>query len=865
MSNRSLKVCLDRQNHVTKPENIKEISLRIPKCCIDISIQRLAEQLVHPYGKTFIPCWFKEDEDGRVRRSNACWAGQTLFALDFDSGITVDEVLERCNRYNVMPVFIYSTFSSIDNNKFRVVFQISFEVRDIRVRNIIQLGLMALFKEADKSCKDPARLFYGGKELIYQDYEATLDVAVLVFSVCEHFSVTDEKNYATNIRRFCRNIGVNMFNGLPYVEIFLKDQFCKESSENLYIYNRKSRHSLQNRATSDLETVVIHFHETATKLTLAGLSQGKAIKFDVLEERKAREVVEKFDFEKLKEKCKLYAEFSCGEYWAHHNEIFGIATNLLTVKGGLTIFLEVIKRSTKYDSKKWRYFANYIHKMHYAPMRCSNFCPFADECKHAKNMIEIVKLKKGSVSIVEPSAMISLASAEEKVAKAVQYAVDSKENKVFVIKAPPGIGKTELYLGLENTTIAVPRHDLKKEVSERMKAVGNKHEVIPELPKENARLIAEITALHAKGYHEGASALVKERGKQDESIKEYLEEVERIKNSKGTLLTTHERLLFVSDNNDQIVIDEDIVPALLKIDKVSINDLVMVASKTKLFPTVIEKVVKAEIGVVQSVSWEFLWELSLDKDEYGRVYKQINHVSTNVIDFFNCSHWIRNNDGTISYICRRELANKKVIILSATANEYVYRLLFGDRLEFIDIGNVKTLGKIIQYPQWSFSRHQMDNEEKFLTIAKHIAGQQHVITHKRFRDQFSNCIANFGNTTGIDAYKGQDMVVIGTPHLNTNTYFLYASALSIDISGDNSLSDIRISRKGMEFYFNTFVNIGLREIQLYLIESELVQAIGRARLLRNDCTVTVLSRLPMIGAEFVYLSREEERKMLNRS
>jgi len=45
----------------------------------------------------------------------------------------------------------------------------------------------------------------------------------------------------------------------------------------------------------------------------------------------------------------------------------------------------------------------------------------------------------------------------------------------------------------------------------------------------------------------------------------------------------------------------------------------------------------------------------------------------------------------------------------------------------------------------------------------------------------------------------------------------------------------------------------LREIQISIIESELIQSIGRARLLRNDCTVVVLSNLPIQQAEFVYL------------
>jgi hypothetical protein len=37
----------------------------------------------------------------------------------------------------------------------------------------------------------------------------------------------------------------------------------------------------------------------------------------------------------------------------------------------------------------------------------------------------------------------------------------------------------------------------------------------------------------------------------------------------------------------------------------------------------------------------------------------------------------------------------------------------------------------------------------------------------------------------------------------------------------------------------------LRDIQFYMIESELEQAVGRARLINNDCTVNLFSNFPI--------------------
>lgn len=57
-----------------------------------------------------------------------------------------------------------------------------------------------------------------------------------------------------------------------------------------------------------------------------------------------------------------------------------------------------------------------------------------------------------------------------------------------------------------------------------------------------------------------------------------------------------------------------------------------------------------------------------------------------------------------------------------------------------------------------------------------------------------------------------------------------------------------IERNGYEFWFTTFDKELIREIQLWEIETELIQAIGRARAIREDCSVLVLSNYPIPGA-----------------
>ena len=226
-------------------------------------------------------------------------------------------------------------------------------------------------------------------------------------------------------------------------------------------------------------------------------------------------------------------------------------------------------------------------------------------------------------------------------------------------------------------------------------------------------------------------------------------------------------------------------------------------------------------------------------------YILADKISTNVLGLLNCEFFVKHNTdskkGIITYICKRNLPEKqKIIILSATVNESIYKWLFGDRVEFIDIGNVEPKGKIEQYPQRSYSRFSLDTNENLAKIAKALTVGSKVITYKSKQEEF-NAVATFGATEGLDMFKGENIAVIGTPHVNPITYILLANALGKKPRCNDtrtSMSYTKVKRGGYEFYFNTFSNDeSLREIQLFLIESELIQAVGRARILRNHCTV----------------------------
>ena len=101
----------------------------------------------------------------------------------------------------------------------------------------------------------------------------------------------------------------------------------------------------------------------------------------------------------------------------------------------------------------------------------------------------------------------------------------------------------------------------------------------------------------------------------------------------------------------------------------------------------------------------------------------------------------------------------------------------------------------------------------------------------------------YGNTEGLNIYKGKDTAVIGTPH---NIPFIYKLiGVYLGYKADEVLCRRIVEHNGYRFNFTTFGDEQMRMLQFYLIESTIEQTIGRARLLRFDCTVHLFLNFPV--------------------
>lgn len=83
-------------------------------------------------------------------------------------------------------------------------------------------------------------------------------------------------------------------------------------------------------------------------------------------------------------------------------------------------------------------------------------------------------------------------------------------------------------------------------------------------------------------------------------------------------------------------------------------------------------------------------------------------------------------------------------------------------------------------------------------------------------------------------------------HSMDEAYKLVACYLGADVNReiDRQPKPRRVKYKGISFLITTYDEPLLQELQLYSLESELEQCVGRARLLNKECTVYVLSAFP---------------------
>jgi hypothetical protein len=295
-TNQKYRLTINPRRVNAKPEQQEKMFItRNLTTVTGITISDFAKYVSPPYSYTWTGGIFNGT------RSNATWTEQFIFALDFDNTIDLNEVLSRFKQFGITPQLWYITFGASNIlKKFRVVLFLSDPVTDVNMHRFIINSLLELFPEADSSCKDASRYFFGGKG----SYTISTD-AIQTSQLIDALSIHTISHDSGSTRK------------VPLDQEYYNNRKSARKGELLYNIYRRSSFSAE---------LVSGLKPSSTTSCPGGL-------------------VEKFDFEQARQKIRIFDEFLNGR-WLKHMELFGLATNLIHIKGGAKRMRETME---KYD------------------------------------------------------------------------------------------------------------------------------------------------------------------------------------------------------------------------------------------------------------------------------------------------------------------------------------------------------------------------------------------------------------------------------------------------------------------------------------------------------------------------------------
>lgn len=859
---------------------------------------------IHLQEMTAIELLYKVGEDGYSFKPAVFHEGSTgndhfkelhIIAIDIDTveGWSISHTQDRLKLYNLDYVGIYKSFSyTEEKQKHRIIFELPEVINDRRMVSLLYLLFMQVLP-SDKQCIDTARLYFGGKGVI-EGTNKPLNLANLYTAFISEVDKLQAYQKTRVLQDIGSKVGLNTVNG-AVLDISIQ--------ENNIVPNW----TMQN-------------------ITLKKRGRKGTAYEDVDKSYSPQSITAKYGYEDVPieglSDCKLFKEFETGNHWLYHGELFYLVTNLYTFKS-------VVERMTnsigQYPNK------NQLHsklktavvqsaKAEYIPQLCSNIvwgeggehtnCKYFEQCQIAKNYISLYDyLKNSRMNNIEylgaePTQRQSVEQVRVKTQETfktiIEEMVESKDG-LYVLKSPTGVGKTEILtsfdwsaLGSKRVAFAMPTHKLKDEYVLRCEGKELYVWAKPQMVAFENEVQKEIDLLFSKKlYKEAKKLYFKELKKHIADKNSPLHEACRayehdLRNLAGQNLvaTTHRDVLMNPEGYDLIIYDEDIIWSSLEQSSISI----------KTFETVVNMVYsyfdgKAIPEITQALK-QFLDSenktldltgLTLTEDEQQYI-QSLHSITTRVMDIaimgiYTADYILKGADGII-YGKRAGLSYKPSLVLSATANEAVYKAV-SPEVKFYDMGQAHEGGRLVQYLDKSYSRSYIRNMSKAHESLDKVVNDicdtlesqgksmmdYTILTYSpdsepEFITALKNVCLNvdkqtyFGNCSGYDHLGGKNMVVLGTPNYPVDSYRMMGLLIfgnTFDVMSEFSTGKNEVN--GFKKKYATFKDSTLQLVQQYVVETELSQAVGRARLLNNnEAQVLLLSGFPLNESSVVHYS-----------
>ena len=828
---------IDCEGFKVKPEKkqIVEISNRIARNAIDISLEEFADTVGNK-GHTFLPAYLE------VERKAENFVYQKFFALDFDGTLSVEEFWDRAKKYEIEPIFLYETLTcSKEKYKFRAVFLNDITITNREVAEIILQLLLRLFPEADKSCKDTSRMFFGGKNLIFLNVENRIDIFSLSLATQGYMKSIDPSNYAKKIRKFAESLNIAIKNNNLCIH-----RGDDESEKDDILENTNIK--IVNAEESSFFYIIEKTQKHQTCMRRQSKDEHYAI----------RGVDEKF----ITERCKLLKDFY--ERDIPHEQKFLIATSLRHIYGGRTMFFKAPIDSLE----KWEVAWKYMDSFQYSPQRCrTEICPYYETCQ-GKTILDKITSK---IQVTQLKEYGNVTISEKLLKQFLEKAILCDDDDIHLIRAQTAIGKTSAYCDIisknndKTFMVVLPTNMLQIEVAEALESKGVATYITPNIKVLTSNLGLEdlcndIELLYSMGYGQKVKSKIREYIKREtieewkvEQLESYLNMREQF-DGKKCIITTH--ALFLGLDPDllrqyEVIIDEDILMTIFKnTSSITFRELDEVLDNADLSIHCVQRILELQNKEDDSV-WRYN-VIKLNSDEVENLYKQKLNIRSSIIDFLQAdSYHVDLKNEKIDFFNARKLPNIKMTIVSATLVDRLYMSFCKNRkIKFYDVPIAKYKGQLKQYTAHSLSRSNieqigMDELNKGIQNITHNP-EIIQITFKKYSEEKEHY---YGNTEGLNIYKGKDIAVIGTPHSIPFIYMLIGKYLGFN--AEDRLCQRFVEYNGYRFKFMTYGDADMRMLQFYIIESILEQTIGRARLLRFECVVYLFSNFPIGQAKIL--------------
>lgn len=849
---------LDTISYETKPKKqYRRINNRIVTNTTSISIVKMAH-LVGEQGYAFVGQICKN------KRKESDFIEQQVYALDFDEGISLENFLERSNKYRLKPAFVYATYSyREDAQKFRAVYVYDCVIDNYEVAKIMVMMLHKLFPEADKSCKDVGRLFLGGKKLLYLEEKERINILDLSISMQAYLKSIDSHNYARNIKNFAYSLGIDCEGNILHIEKKKINQ-DKEKIPKNEDFKFKTNIIIVLNQISSIFYIIYKSHKDIPRSMHRNFHENNEIQHQ-----------SQLSLEQI---CPLFHNFVTAKQDLPHGYKFLLATNLIYIKGMKKVFFEHLYEHKELWEIQWQYLK--VHQYH--PQNCKSAqCPYANICQ-CSTILD--KLKRKIDKIDNEQQYISLAEGEEKLKNILYDCYIDSSSCIHLIKAQTALGKTYAYCNLvsEYSTfqgkpfmIVVPTNALQDEVEIRLRKKGVKVIKTPNLKRilDSMNLFylkQEVEELYQKGFGrkimEYIKSYIEEHSQelteiQIETINQYFQHLQLLDGS-CCVITTHAKFLDLPEkilNLYNIIVDEDILMSIFKkTGSITFREIRYILRKLK--KTFINEHRICEIINMDDKSIVFTELGELDTLQIEELYRNKWEIESSFVDFYQSKVcYIAKKDkrlnileDTVYYFNEKKLPNVKMIIVSVTLDKKLYRDFCKNRkIQYHEVPEILYRGKLVQYTYHSMSRfciNKFGYDKIKMSIKKLISNDTiQFITFKSYTDKEMDIY--YGKTEGFDIFKGCDLAIVGTPHNVPYVYLLIGKYLGYDIIGHMSVRMVEYN--GYKFSIMTYQTNDMQKLQLYFLNSELEQAVGRARLLREDCTVYLFSNFPCRQAKII--------------